>query len=116
MKMFAACTRKTCAPALRAVEPFYCKLLAVTATRGVVLETPECLRVVAQVRRYRRDVGSFDGRPVSRWNGAEAEQRAVFVDESTCGLLALFDNLEWAPPNTCDEISHSRGPAGASAA
>ena len=71
-----------------------------------MLETPECLREVAQVRRYRRDVGSFDGRPVSRWNGAEAEQRAVFVDESTCGLLAILDNLEWAPPkNFADGIS-----------
>ncbi|KAK9823046.1 hypothetical protein WJX81_003146 [Elliptochloris bilobata] len=36
------------------------------------------------VQRFRREVGQFDGRPVSRWLGAEAEQRAVFVDESTC--------------------------------
>jgi ferredoxin len=26
----------------------------------------------------------FDGKPVSRWNGAESERRAVFVDESAC--------------------------------
>ena len=81
-----------------------------------MLETPECLRVVAQVRRYRRDVGSFDGRPVSRWHGAEAEQRAVFVDESTCGMLANLDNLECSPLKTCRRKLHLWGPAGASAA
>ena len=27
---------------------------------------------------------AYDGRPVSRWRGGEAEQRAVFVDETSC--------------------------------
>ena len=57
------------------------------------LASADCLKGsllrVPQVKRFRRDVGNFDGRPVSRWLGAEAEQRAVFVDESTCAQGSL---------------------------
>ena len=27
---------------------------------------------------------AYDGRSISRWRGGEAEQRAVFVDETSC--------------------------------
>ena len=57
-------------------------LASLTAMVGSLLCVP-------QVKRFRQDVGNFDGRPVSRWLGAEAEQRAVFVDESTCGQGCL---------------------------
>jgi NAD-dependent dihydropyrimidine dehydrogenase PreA subunit len=36
------------------------------------------------VHLWRKEMGNFDGRPVSRWSGSECEQRAVFVDETTC--------------------------------
>ena len=60
-------------------QPLCCVLTA-------VLGSPLC---ASQVKRFRKDVGNFDGRPVSRWLGAEAEQRAVFVDESTCAQGCL---------------------------
>lgn len=34
--------------------------------------------------RFRRDGHSYDGRPVSKWMGADHEHRAVFVDETSC--------------------------------
>lgn len=38
----------------------------------------------AEVKLFRKEMGSFDGKPVSHWLGKEEEQRAVFVDETAC--------------------------------
>lgn len=40
--------------------------------------------MLLQTQRFRKDGMAYDGRPVSRWLGAAAEQRAVFVDETSC--------------------------------
>ncbi|CAL8464412.1 g3947 [Coccomyxa elongata] len=34
--------------------------------------------------RFRKEGHSYDGRPVSKWMGADHEHRAVFVDETSC--------------------------------
>ena len=37
-----------------------------------------------QVQAFRKDGRAYDGRSVSRWAGPEGEQRALFVDETSC--------------------------------
>ena len=37
-----------------------------------------------QAQQFRREGMAYDGRSISRWRGGEAEQRAVFVDETSC--------------------------------
>lgn len=37
-----------------------------------------------QAERFRKEGHSYDGRPVSKWMGADHEHRAVFVDETSC--------------------------------
>ena len=36
------------------------------------------------VKRFRTEVGRFDGLPVSTWGGPSYERRALFVDETVC--------------------------------
>ncbi|KAK9849494.1 hypothetical protein WJX84_009836 [Apatococcus fuscideae] len=36
------------------------------------------------LRHMKREVGTFDGRPVSAWQGGPDENRALFVDETAC--------------------------------
>eukprot|EP00877_Chromochloris_zofingiensis_P010199 jgi/Chrzof1/5432/Cz16g02230.t1 len=51
----------------------------------------------AEVKRFRKEVGTFDGRPVSIWCGTSDESRAVFVDETTC---IGCQNCTWCAPKT----------------
>lgn len=39
--------------------------------------------------------GSFTGRPVSKWAGPADEQRAIFIDESSC--VGCYECVFWAP-------------------
>ena len=50
-----------------------------------VLMDPEMrLPYDKELKAFRTLHGVFDGKPVSEWLGSDHEQRAVFVDETTC--------------------------------
>lgn len=60
--------------------------LSILLNRAYKLLTDDALRGAydKQLAAFRGEVGSYDGKPVSSWLGPAGEQRAVFVDETTC--------------------------------